>query len=92
MLSPKQAAQPNPSYPRPMSSGHHISMEQINSDTDASNNTYLKEIHEKRKKKLFLRKNEKRKRKSEKKEGKIDKRKKEKRAPKEGYLQEGSKK
>ena len=39
---------------RPMSSGHHISMErrlrrkQLNSDTNASNKTYLKEIQEKR--------------------------------------------
>ena len=50
---------------RPVSSGHHISMEhrlrrkQLNSDTNASNTTYLKEIQEKRKKKIFLRKNEK---------------------------------
>ena len=40
---------------RPMSSGHHISMEhrqrrkQLNSDTNASNKKYLKEIQEKRK-------------------------------------------
>ena len=46
---------------RPMSSGHHISMEhrlwrkQLNSDTNASNKTYLKEIQEKTKT-LFLRK------------------------------------
>ena len=45
---------------RPVSSGHHISMEhrlrkkQLNSDTNASNETYLKEIQEKKeKKKLF---------------------------------------
>ena len=44
---------------RPTSSGHHISMEhrlrkkQVNSDTYASNKTYLKEIQEKEKKKLF---------------------------------------
>ena len=50
------------------SSGHHISMEhrlrrrRLNSDTDASNKTYLKEIQEKRKEETFLfRKNEKRK-------------------------------
>ena len=45
---------------RPMSSGHHISMEhrlrrkQLNSDTDASNKTYLKEIQEKRKEEPFF--------------------------------------
>ena len=50
----------------PLSSGHHISMEhrqrrkQLNSDTNASNNTYLKEIQEKRKEETFyFRKNEK---------------------------------
>ena len=42
-----------------MSSGHHISMEhrlrrkQLNSDTNASNITYLKEIEEKRKEDTF---------------------------------------
>ena len=53
---------------RPMSSGHHISMEhrlrrkQLNSDTNASNKKYLKEIQEKRKEEtFFFRKNEKRK-------------------------------
>ena len=51
---------------RPMSSGHHISMEhrsrrkQLNSDTNASNKTYLKEIQEKRKEEtFFLRKKQK---------------------------------
>ena len=51
---------------RPMSSGHHISMEhrlrrkQLNSDTNACNKTYLKETQEKEKKKLFsFEKNEK---------------------------------
>ena len=45
---------------RPMSSGHHISMEhrlrrkQPNSDTNASNKTYLKEIQEKRKEETFF--------------------------------------
>ena len=45
---------------RPMSSGHHISMEhrlrrkQLNSDTNASNKTYLKEIQEKRKEETFF--------------------------------------
>ena len=50
---------------RPMSSGHHISMEhrlrrkQLNSDANASK-SYLKEIHEKRKDEtFFLRKKEK---------------------------------
>ena len=44
---------------RPMSSGHHISMEhrlrrkQLNSDTNASNKQYLKEIQEKRKEETF---------------------------------------
>ena len=44
---------------RPMSSGHHISMEhrlrrkQLNSDTNASNKKYLKEIQEKRKDETF---------------------------------------
>ena len=48
---------------RPMSSGHHISMEhrprrkQLNSDTNASNQKYLKEIQEK--KNFFFGKNEK---------------------------------
>ena len=59
MLSPKQAAQPNPSYPALCRQGHHISMEhrlrrkQLNSDTNASNKKYLKEIQEKRKEKTF---------------------------------------
>ena len=44
---------------RPMSSRHHISMEhrlrrkQLNSDTNASNKIYLKEIKEKRKEETF---------------------------------------
>ena len=44
---------------RPMSSGHHISMEhrlrrkQLNSDTNASIKKYLKEIQEKRKEETF---------------------------------------
>ena len=64
MLSPKQAAQPNPSYPRPLSSGHHISMEhrlrrkQLNSDTNASKKSIWKKYKKKEKKKLFLRRNE----------------------------------
>ena len=47
---------------RHTSSGHHISMEhrlrrkQLNSDTNASKKKYLKEIQEKEKNKLFLRK------------------------------------
>ena len=47
---------------RPVSSGHHISMEhrlrrkQLNPDTNASNKTHLKEIQEKRKETFFLRK------------------------------------
>ena len=50
---------------RPVSSGHHISMvhglrrKQLNSDTNASNRTYLKEKQEKRKEEtFFFRKNE----------------------------------
>ena len=64
MLSPKQAAQPNPSYPRPLSSGHHISMEhrlrrkQLNSDTNASKKSIWKKYKKKEKKKLWLRRNE----------------------------------
>ena len=59
MLSPKQAAQPNPSYPAlchedttsPWSTDYG---KQLNSDTNASNKKYLKEIQEKKeKKKLF---------------------------------------
>ena len=52
----------------PQSSGHHISMEhrlrrkQLNSDTNASNKSYLKEIQEKKKRRnFFLRKMKKRK-------------------------------
>ena len=47
---------------RPMSSGHHISTEhrlqreQLNSDTNASNKNFLKEIQGKRKEDFFLRK------------------------------------
>ena len=59
-----QAGSPTQSQlSRPMSSGHHISMEhrlrrkQLNSDTNASNKTYLKEIQEKKEKnKIFLQK------------------------------------
>ena len=54
-----QAGGPTQSHPAHMSSGHHISMEhrlrrkQLNSDTNASNKTYLKEIQEKRKEETF---------------------------------------
>ena len=70
MLSPKQAAQPNPSYPALCLQDTTISMEHrprrkhLNSDTDASNKKYLKEIQEKRKWETFFflkKKNEKRK-------------------------------
>ena len=50
---------------RPMSSGHHISMEhrlrrkQLNFDTNASIKKYSKEIQEKRKEQTFFGKNEK---------------------------------
>ena len=62
MLSPKQVAQTKSQLSRPMSSGHHISMEhrlgrkhlQLNSETNASNETVLKEIQEKGKNKKFL--------------------------------------
>ena len=58
---------PNQTQPsHPMSSGHHISLEhrprrkQLNSDTNASNKTYLKEIQEKIKRRnFFSEKNEK---------------------------------
>ena len=52
---------------RPMSSGHHISMDHrlrrkhLNSDTNASNKKYLKEMEEKRKEQTFFGNNEKRK-------------------------------
>ena len=52
---------------RPMSSGHHISMEhrlrrkQLNSDTNASNKTYLREIQKKKRRNFFFWKNEERK-------------------------------
>ena len=55
-----KAGGPTPSeLSRPMS-GHHISMEhrlrrkQLNSDTNASNKTHLKEIQEKRKEETFF--------------------------------------
>ena len=60
MLSPKQAQ-----LSRLRSSGHHISMEhrlrrkQLNSDTNASNKKYLKEIQEKRKEETFSSENSK---------------------------------
>ena len=47
---------------RPMSSGHHISMEHrlrrkhLNSDTNASNKKYLKEIQKKKRRNFFFRK------------------------------------
>ena len=50
---------PQSQLSRPMSSGHHISMEhrlrrkQLNSDTNASNETFLKEIQEQRKEETF---------------------------------------
>ena len=89
MLSPKQAAQPNPSYPALYRSGHHISMEHrlrrkhLNSDTNASEKKYLKEIQQKSKEEtFFFRKNEKikRKKKDKKREKKKSRKKKEKRA------------
>ena len=48
MLSPCQVAQPNPQLSRPVSSGHHISLEhrpwrkhlELNSDTNAGNEKY----------------------------------------------------
>ena len=68
-----QAGGPTQSQPsRPMSSGHHISMEhrlrrkQLNSDANASNNTYLKEIQEKKEETFFLRKMKREKEKKEK--------------------------
>ena len=60
MLSLKQAAQPNPSYPAlcrqdttsPWSTDHGGNS--LNSDTNASNKKYLKEIQEKRKEETFF--------------------------------------
>ena len=64
--SPKAGGPTQSQLSRPMSSGHHISMEhrlrrkQLISDTDASCKTYLKEIQEQRQEETFLwRKNEK---------------------------------
>ena len=59
MLSPKQAAQPNPSYPAlcrqdttsPWSTDYGGNSETLT--TNASNKTYLKEIQEKRKEETF---------------------------------------
>ena len=66
----------------PTSSGHHISMEhrlrrkQLNSDTNASNKTYLKEIQEKRKEDTYLlRRKKKEKEKHFEKKGKLKKQK-----------------
>ena len=58
MLSPKQAAQPSPSYSAlcrqtPISMEHRLRRKQLNSETNASNKTYLKEIQEKRKEETF---------------------------------------
>ena len=59
MLYPKQGGPTQSQLSRPMSSGHHISMEhrlrrkQLNSDTNASNKKDLKEIQEKRKEETF---------------------------------------
>ena len=55
MLSSQAGGPTQSQLSRPMSSGHRISMEhrlrkkQLNSDANASNNKYLKEIQEKRK-------------------------------------------
>ena len=59
MLSLKQAAQPNPSYPAlcrqdTISMEHRLRRKQLNSDTNASNKKYLKEIQEKRKEDTFF--------------------------------------
>ena len=59
MLSPKQAAPTQSQLSRPMSSGHHISMEhrlrrkQLNSDTNASKKNICKKYKKKEKKKPF---------------------------------------
>ena len=64
--SPQAGGPTQSQLSRPMSSGHHISMEhrlrrkQLNSDTNASNKTYMTEMQEKRKgETFFLRKKEK---------------------------------
>ena len=60
MLSRHASGPTQSQLSRPVSSGHHISMEhrlqkkQVNSDTNASNETYLKEIQEKRKEETFF--------------------------------------
>ena len=64
MLSPKQTAQPNPSYPME----RRLRRKQLNSDTNASNETYLKEVQEKKKKKPFLQEKRKNKKKRKRKE------------------------
>ena len=61
MLSPEQTAQPNPSYPAlcrqdttsPWSTDYGGNSSTL---TNASNQKYLKEIQEKRKEEIFLRK------------------------------------
>ena len=58
--SPEAGGPTQSQLSRSMSSGHHISMEhrlrrrQLNSDTNATNKTYLKEIQEKRKEETFF--------------------------------------
>ena len=55
MLSSKHAAQPNPSYPALCRQDTtSLRREQLNSDTNASNKTYLKEIQQKRKEETFF--------------------------------------
>ena len=53
MLSPKQAAQPNPSYPA-LCRQDGLRRIQSNSHTNASNKTYLKVIQEKRQEETFF--------------------------------------
>ena len=91
MLSPKQAAQPNPSYPAlcrqdttsPWRAPTTEEHQELNSDTNASNETYLKKKTRKRKRRTFFqqerkKKKEKRKKKKEKRKKKKEKRKKKK--------------
>ena len=64
MLSPKEAAQPNPSNPAPMSSDvtspwstdYGGNINSLNSDTYASNEIYLKEIKRNRKRHFYFKK------------------------------------
>ena len=65
MLSPKQAAQPNPSYPAlrrqhtTSSMEHRLRRKQLNSDTDASKKNIFERKTRKKKRRNFFSKNQK---------------------------------